>query len=133
MLAAETIPDLVYMISYPLLNNKGSQDEPKFEAHPLLDLKADVDGLQNSLREANKMARVAVKIATSQNMTDVLSQGCKVLHYSGHVRQFTAQSVQLTVLRVTVIMYICVRDCCFQHVSWLCFKHHAGRGRTFGV
>ena len=131
--AAEAIPDLVYLISCPLLNDKGTPAEPKFDPLPLLDLKTDVDGLHKSLHEANKVARVAIKIATCQNVTDVLSQGCKVLHYSGHVRQFTAQSVQLTVLRVTVIMYLCVRDCCFQHVSWLCFKHHAGRGRTFGV
>jgi hypothetical protein len=85
--AAETIPDLVYMVSYPLLNDKGTPAEPKFDLLSLLDLKTDVNGLHKSLHEANKVARVAIKIATSQNVTDVLSQGCKVLHYSGHVRR----------------------------------------------
>ncbi len=74
-----------YLTSYPLVTLKNRAD-----THPepikLLRLQKDVDETRQALREINKAVRVRFEHASVQNCGDLLNKGCKVLHYSGHVR-----------------------------------------------
>lgn len=73
-----TAERLAFLYAAPLVNQVrgGTVD--------LLDFKTERDTLLETLRRAGKRVDISCEVATTRNLRNVLLDGCRVLHYSGH-------------------------------------------------
>src|SRR5919108_4888127 len=60
--------------------------DKKGQLHPIdiLDFAMERERLFDNLREAGRAVEVRVEAATAQNLSTLVTLGCRVLHYSGH-------------------------------------------------
>ncbi len=94
-----------YLTSYPLVTLKTRQDASP-EPIKLLRLQRDVDETREALSVINKAVRIRFEHASVQNFGDLLNKGCKVMHYSGHVRLWSVSPVGSLCLSLSVSLFL---------------------------
>ena len=73
-----------------------------------LDLKHERDIVLGALRRTGKRATVVTDFCTTRRLRDLLTDGCRILHYSVRVRVSVTVSVTVTVT-VTLTLRVRVR------------------------
>ena len=66
------------VIQAPLL------DPETREAIPAVDVEKEVEELRRVLKESGQHVRFRGEVATVANFSDMLTRGCRILHYTGH-------------------------------------------------
>jgi hypothetical protein len=71
-------PRLAFLYASPLINQlRGGPVD-------LLDFKTERDTLVGAIRSSGKRVEITAATATTRNLSNLLLDGCRVLHYSGH-------------------------------------------------
>ncbi len=78
-----------YLTAYPVVKRGAGASfaDPKPESIPKLSLQKDIDETRQALSEINKAGSIIFKHAFCDELQVLLNLGCKVLHFSGHVRR----------------------------------------------